>query len=483
LRDWNTIVSATKFSSLKLQPELLKNIESLGYVKMTPIQAQSLPPILAGKDVIGQAKTGSGKTAAFGLGILEQLNVRNTRVQALVLCPTRELADQVSNALRRLARMCPNVKVLTLCGGMPYRPQVSSLGHGAHVVVGTPGRIAKHLRTGSLNLGSLRVLVLDEGDRMLEMGFQEEVDAIIAKTPEARQTLLFSATYPRAIQSIAEKVMRDPVMAKVESTHDSGSIRQHFYKVGDDDAARLMALRLLMQEHRPESTLVFCSRKLETQSVRDELNRLGFSALALHGDLEQSERDETLVRFSNKSVSVLVATDVAARGLDIDSVDAVINYRLSRDAETHVHRIGRTGRAGSKGMACSLYGPRDRSVLDALEANGGSEIRDEPLPSRKALDSPIAKAPMATLNVRLGKRQKFRAGNLLGALTGENGLKGDQVGKINICDNWTYVAVASDSVDFALKVLGNETWKERSIKAWLLKDDVSPWAAALNKGL
>jgi ATP-independent RNA helicase DbpA len=483
LRDWNTIVSATKFSSLKLQPELLKNIESLGYVKMTPIQAQSLPPILAGKDVIGQAKTGSGKTAAFGLGILEQLNVRNTRVQALVLCPTRELADQVSNALRRLARMCPNVKVLTLCGGMPYRPQVSSLGHGAHVVVGTPGRIAKHLRTGSLNLGSLRVLVLDEGDRMLEMGFQEEVDAIIAKTPEARQTLLFSATYPRAIQSIAEKVMRDPVMAKVESTHDSGSIRQHFYKVGDDDAARLMALRLLMQEHRPESTLVFCSRKLETQSVRDELNSLGFSALALHGDLEQSERDETLVRFSNKSVSVLVATDVAARGLDIDSVDAVINYRLSRDAETHVHRIGRTGRAGSKGMACSLYGPRDRSVLDALEANGGSEIRDEPLPSRKALDSPIAKAPMATLNVRLGKRQKFRAGNLLGALTGENGLKGDQVGKINICDNWTYVAVASDSVDFALKVLGNETWKERSIKAWLLKDDVSPWAAALNKGL
>lgn len=476
-------MSATKFSSLKLQPELLKNIESLGYVKMTPIQAQSLPPILAGKDVIGQAKTGSGKTAAFGLGILEQLNVRNTRVQALVLCPTRELADQVSNALRRLARMCPNVKVLTLCGGMPYRPQVSSLGHGAHVVVGTPGRIAKHLRTGSLNLGSLRVLVLDEGDRMLKMGFQEEVDAIIAKTPEARQTLLFSATYPREIQSIAEKVMRDPVMAKVESTHDSGSIRQHFYKVGDDDVARLMALRLLMQEHRPESTLVFCSRKLETKSVRDELNSLGFSALALHGDLEQSERDETLVRFSNKSVSVLVATDVAARGLDIDSVDAVINYRLSRDAETHVHRIGRTGRAGSKGMACSLYGPRDRSVLDALEANGGSEIRDEPLPSRKALDSPIAKAPMATLNVRLGKRQKFRAGNLLGALTGENGLKGGQVGKINICDNWTYVAVASDSVDFALKVLGNETWKERSIKAWLLKDDVSPWAAALNKGL
>ena len=476
-------MSATKFSSLKLQPELLKNIESLGYVKMTPIQAQSLPPILAGKDVIGQAKTGSGKTAAFGLGILEQLNVRNTRVQALVLCPTRELADQVSNALRRLARMCPNVKVLTLCGGMPYRPQVSSLGHGAHVVVGTPGRIAKHLRTGSLNLGSLRILVLDEGDRMLEMGFQEEVDAIIAKTQEARQTLLFSATYPRAIQSIAEKVMRDPVMAKVESTHDSGSIRQHFYKVGDDDAARLMALRLLMQEYRPESTLVFCSRKLETQSVRDELNQLGFSALALHGDLEQSERDETLVRFSNKSVSVLVATDVAARGLDIDSVDAVINYRLSRDAETHVHRIGRTGRAGSKGMACSLYGPRDRSVLDVLEANGGSEIRDEPLPSRKALDSPIAKAPMATLNVRLGKRQKFRAGNLLGALTGENGLRGDQVGKINICDNWTYVAVASDSVDFALKVLGNETWKERSIKAWLLKDDVSPWAAALNKGL
>lgn len=478
MRDWNTIVSATNFSSLKLQPELLKNIESLGYAKMTPIQARSLPPILAGKDVIGQAKTGSGKTAAFGLGILEQLDVRNSRPQALVLCPTRELADQVSKALRQLARMRPNVKVLTLCGGMPYRPQVSSLGHGAHVVVGTPGRIGKHLRTGSLNLEELRVLVLDEGDRMLEMGFQEEVDAIVAETPAGRQTLLFSATYPRAIQSIAETIMIDPVMVQVESTHDSGSIRQHFYKVGDDDSARLMALRLLLLEHQPESTLIFCNRKLETQLVRDELSGWGFSALALHGDLDQSERDETLVRFSNKSVSVLVATDVAARGLDIDSVDAVINFRLSRDAETHVHRIGRTGRAGSKGMACSLYGPRDRSVLDALEAYDGSEIRGEDLPSKKALDAPIAKAPMTTLNIRLGKRQKFRAGNLLGALTGETGLKGSEVGQIDICDNWTYVAVARESADSALKVLASETWKGRPIKAWRMKDAASPWGAA-----
>lgn len=462
----DTLLNAKHFSSLNLQPELLKNIESLGYAEMTPIQAQSLPPILLGKDVIGQAQTGSGKTAAFGLGILAALDTGSFQVQALVLCPTRELADQVSQAIRQLARMSPNVKILTLCGGMPSRPQVKSLEHGAHIVVGTPGRIGKHLRTKALRLDGLRLLVLDEGDRMLEMGFEEEVDAIIAQTPAGRQTLLFSATYPRAIQSIADKVMTEPVMVQVESSPDSGSIRQRFYKCGEADAERLMALRLLLHEQQAESALVFCGTKVETQDVRDELVGFGFSAVALHGDLDQSERDETLALFSNKSVSILVATDVAARGLDIDSVDTVINYRMARDVEVHVHRIGRTGRAGSSGVACTLFGSRDGLMIDELESHFGERFQTWALPSRSVLRSPIAMAPMATLHIRLGKRQKVRAGNILGLLTGETGLRGEQVGQISVRDNWTYAAVARDAVGLAFKKIDTETWKGRPVKAW-----------------
>lgn len=462
-------LNANHFSSLNLQPELLKNVESLGYLEMTPIQAQSLPPLLLGKDVIGQAKTGSGKTAAFGLGILAGLDTESSQVQALILCPTRELADQVAKAIRQLARMSPNVKVLTLCGGQPSRPQVKSLQHGAHIVVGTPGRIAKHLRTNTLCLEALRVLVLDEGDRMLEMGFEEEVAAIIAKTPARRQTLLFSATYPQAIQSIAEKVMTEPVMVQVESSSDTGNIEQRFYECGPGDSERLMALRLLLQEQRAESALVFCSTKLETQDVRDELLGLGFSAVALHGDLDQGERDETLVLFSNKSVSVLVATDVAARGLDIESVDTVINYRIARDVEVHVHRIGRTGRAGKKGVACTLFDSRDRSRMDQLVGHFGKEFQASRLPQREVLSLPIGMAPMVTLHIRLGKRQKVRAGNILGLLTGETGLRGDQVGQINVCDSWTYAAVACDAVGAAFRKIETETWKGKPVKAWRVK--------------
>jgi ATP-independent RNA helicase DbpA len=464
----DTILNAKNFSSLSLPQALLKNIESLGYAEMTPIQAQSLPPILLGKDVIGQAKTGSGKTAAFGLGILARIDTSSLQVQALVLCPTRELADQVSKAIRQFARMSPNVKVLTLCGGMPSRPQVKSLEHGAHIVVGTPGRIGKHLRTNALRLEALRMLVLDEGDRMLEMGFQEEVDAVIAKTPAGRQTLLFSATYPRAIQSIAEKVMNAPMMIQVEASPENGSIQQFFYKCGEGE--RLMALRLLLQEQRAETAVIFCSTKVEAQELRDELLGFGFSAMALHGDLDQSERDETLVLFSNKSVSVLVATDVAARGLDIDSVDAVINYRMARDVEVHVHRIGRTGRAGSKGVAHTLFGSRDSANMDALASHFGKTFKTSALPSRQVLSSQIAMAPMVTLHIRLGKRQKVGAGNILGLLTGKTGLRGNQVGQINVCDAWTYAAVARDAVAAALKKIATETWKGKPVKVWRIKE-------------
>lgn len=456
-------MNPASFASIDLDPDLLRNLESLGYKAMTPIQAQSLPPILAGKDVIGQGKTGSGKTAAFGLGLLTKLEVTNFRVQALVLCPTRELADQVSKAIRELARTTANIKVLTLCGGLPFGPQAGSLEHGAHVVVGTPGRIEDHLRKGTLRLGAVTTLVLDEADRMLDMGFQATLEAIVEQVPATRQTLLFSATYPDAIRSMARRVMVDPLLVQASETHDDATIEQHFYRV-TDDTQRMTALRLLLLKHRPESAVVFCNTKRETQALADELRSHRFSVLALHGDLEQRDRDRTLVRFANKSTSVLVATDVAARGLDIDALDAVINYQPARDSEVHVHRIGRTGRAGSSGMAFTLYSEKERWKIDLLEAYLERVIESEALPPGRLLEKRPVKPAMVTLQVDGGKKQKLRPGDILGALTGDSGIPGKQVGKISIFDQHAYVAVSRDAAKAALKKLTEGKLKGRSFR-------------------
>ena len=355
-------MSDTSFLSLNLNEDLIKNISSLGYVEMTPIQAKSLPDILKGLDLIGQGITGSGKTAAFSLGLLNRLDVKNFRIQAIVLCPTRELADQVANEIRKLARTIHNIKVLTLCGGTPFGPQVGSLEHGAHIVVGTPGRILEHLNKTTLSLNSVTMLVLDEADRMLDMGFQPSLDAIIDQIPEKRQTLLFSATYPDEIQSISSRIMTNPVVVRIATSEEKSTIKQHFYKI-NDEAHRLAALRLLLLEARPESAIVFCETKKETQEIADQLACFGFSSVALHGDMEQKDRDQTLIRFANKSASILVATDVAARGLDIEALTAVINYRLARDVEVHIHRVGRTGRAGNTGTAYSFFNEKSATEL------------------------------------------------------------------------------------------------------------------------
>jgi len=447
---------------------LLKNVESLGYEKMTEIQRQSLPHILEGKDVIGQGKTGSGKTAAFGLGLLASLDASLFKVQSMVLCPTRELAEQVAISIRQLARMMPNIKVLSLCGGVPFRPQMSSLEHGAHIVVGTPGRMAKHLRSESLNIDDLKCFVLDEGDRMLEMGFQDEIEEVIEALPTARQTMLFSATYPAKIKSIAEGLTKDPVMVKVAVTHDNKSIQQFFYEIPAPDQ-RASSLKLVLQKHAMESTVIFCTTKIDAKALQQDLLRSGFSVLALHGDLEQKDRDETLIQFANKSSSILVATDVASRGLDIDSVDLVVNYHIAIDTEIHIHRIGRTGRAGSKGVACSLFSDKEQRKILALEGALGMKIKKEPLPSRDILTKPKVSPKMVTLKINSGKKHKLRAGNILGALTGEKGLKGEVIGKINITDHSSYVAIERKSVKQALVKLEGEKFKGRSLKGWLLE--------------
>ena len=456
------------FSKLGLKPDLLSNLASLGYTSMTPIQSQSLPEILAGKDVIGQGKTGSGKTAAFGLGILQKLEVKRFRVQSLVLCPTRELADQVAKELRRLARAIHNIKVLTLCGGTAFGPQVGSLEHGAHIVVGTPGRVDEHVRKGNLKLVDVSMLVLDEADRMLDMGFKDAVTAIVEQIPQGRQTLLFSATYQGKIQKIAEHIMRSPVMVKVESRHDDSIIEQFFYKVGSNEH-RMQATKLLLQEHSPESSVIFCNTRREVQEVARNLDDAGFNVLALHGELEQRDRDRALVRFANKSVSVLVATDVAARGLDIESLDMVLNYHIALDTEVHTHRIGRTGRAGSKGVACSLYADKEHHKIALLQDYLQSIIKPGELPHPSLLAQPIDPPKMSTLQIDGGKKQKVRAGDILGALTGENGINGSDVGKINILENWAYVAVKKSTTKQALKKLSTGKLKGRSFRVWEVK--------------
>ena len=457
------ILSSTDFSTLDLHPDLLKNLTTLGYDSMTPIQQLSLPVILSGKDVIGQGKTGSGKTAAFGLGLLQKLNVKSFKAQSIVLCPTRELADQVASEIRKLARAIHNIKVLTLCGGAPFGPQIGSLEHGVHIVVGTPGRIEEHLRKGTLKLDHITTLVLDEADRMLDMGFQDTIDQIIEKIPTQRQTLLFSATFPDEIASIAERVMQNPAMVEAPSTHEESTIKQYFYKANSADD-RMMALRLLLAKYKPDSVLVFCNTKIDTQDVADELIYYGFYALAIHGDLDQRERDQALIRFSNKSISVLVATDVAARGLDIDSLDMVINFNIAHDAEVHVHRIGRTGRAGRSGIACTLYGDRETHKLNALEL----DIEPDPLPSDSLLDKPIKKPAMTTLKIDGGKKQKLRPGDIVGGLTGKDGIPGDKIGKIIVASNWSYVAVSSELVKQALKKISNDKLKGRSFRVRIL---------------
>jgi ATP-independent RNA helicase DbpA len=462
------IVTDTAFSSLPLSPALLDNLQGLGFEQMTPIQAQSLPLILEGRDLIAQAKTGSGKTAAFGLGVLRNLDVNRLVPQALLLCPTRELAGQVAQELRRLARLIPNVKVLTLCGGAAARPQAESLARGAHLVVGTPGRIQDHLERGRLDLSGLNTLVLDEADRMVDMGFYDDIAAIVSHCPVKRQTLLFSATYPDNIRKLSARFLRNPAEVKAEVLHDASRIEQIFYEIEEDE--RLDAVATLLAHFRPVSTLAFCNTKARSHDLVERLRSAGIRAQALNGDLEQRERDEILIQFANQSCTVLVATDVAARGLDIQNLDAVINVDVTRDTEVHVHRIGRSGRGDRKGLALSLCSPEETRWADLVERYQGAPLKWADLKSlRPRSDRPL-RAPMITLCIQGGKKDKLRPGDLLGALTGDGGLAFEQVGKINITEFSAYVALDRRIARQAFSRLSSSTIKGRRFRMRFLEE-------------
>nr|WP_263975024.1 ATP-dependent RNA helicase DbpA [Pseudomonas sp. Marseille-Q3773] len=445
---------------------MLANLDALGYASMTPIQAQSLPVILKGQDLIAQAKTGSGKTAAFGIGLLNPINPRYFGCQALVLCPTRELADQVAKELRRLARAEDNIKILTLCGGVSLGPQIASLEHGAHIIVGTPGRIQQHLDKGTLVLDGLNTLVLDEADRMLDMGFFDAIASIIDKTPSRRQTLLFSATYPAGIKQLAADFMRNPQQVKVESLHSDNQIEQRFIEI--DPQQRMEAVTRVLGHYRPQSCVAFCFTKQQCEDLVTHLTAKGIVAQALHGDLEQRDRDQVLTMFANRSSSVLVATDVAARGLDIDGLDMVINVELARDAEIHVHRVGRTGRAGEKGIAVSLVAPAEGHRAQAIEELQKSPLRWDQLDSLKSKGGEPLLPQMSTLCIAAGRKDKLRPGDILGALTGDAGIPGKQVGKIAIFDFQAFVAVERPLAKQAMQRLNSGKIKGRSLKVRII---------------
>lgn len=443
------------FSSLGLSEAMRSNLAQLGFEQATPVQAGSIPPALAGQDVIALAKTGSGKTAAFGIGLIERLNVRHFAVQGLVLCPTRELADQVAKALRQLARARHNIKIITLCGGVGIGPQIGSLSHGAHLVVGTPGRVEDHLRKGTLSLDHLKTLVLDEADRMLDMGFSESIESIISQTPAGRQTLLFSATWPKDIRRISQQFQKEPVDVRVTEAEEARpDIEQIFYEIRPEQ--QVDALAAVLSERQPESCIAFCTTRQQCEELSAALGARGFSAVALHGDLEQKDRDEVLVRFANQSCAVLVATDVAARGLDIKSLPLVINVEPARDSDSHTHRVGRTGRAGEAGRAITLCTPAQGHRVNRLgERAAGADGELQWGDTNVLLSVPDAPraASMVTLCVAGGRKDKVRPGDLLGALTGEAGLAGDAVGKIDVFDYQCFVAVEQSVAETALKRL------------------------------
>jgi len=450
------------FDSLPLSPALLQGVEALGYKRMTPVQTQGLPAILEGRDLIAQAPTGSGKTAAFGLGLLHRLDPAIGRTQALVLCPTRELADQVGKQLRKLAFAIPNLKISVLCGGIPLGPQLASLAHDPHVVVGTPGRIQELMRKKALHLGGVRTLVLDEADRMLDMGFEEPIREIVGKTPKDRQGLLFSATFPDAIRAMANTMLRDAVEVSIDGGVEPASIDQRFFEVEPEKRSPLLAALLL--QYKPESCLVFCNMRRDTEEVVGSLAHYGFTALALHGDMEQRDRDEVLVRFANRSCSVLVASDVAARGLDVEDIGAVVNYELPTDPDIYLHRIGRTGRAGRDGLALSLCTPRDVARARDIEARQGRPLRWERVLPLSGKAQGVQPAAMVTLRIDAGRTDKLRPGDIVGALTGDAGLPVEALGKIDVFATRAYVAIARRQAEHALARLREGKIKGRKFR-------------------
>lgn len=459
------------FSQLNLAPQITRHLSDLGYQNMTEVQAQTLPAALTGKDILAQAKTGSGKTASFALPMIKKLNAKFFAIQGLVLCPTRELAAQVAEECRKLARYRDNIKVIQLSGGVSIGPQIGSLKHGGHIVVGTPGRICDHLRKGTLVLDHIQTFVLDEADRMLDMGFAEDIAQVSNQLPKQKQTLLFSATFPDSVEKIAAQYLRQPEIVRLIDKKRHINIDQAFVTV--QKIGKSAMIPRLLNQLQANQAVVFCNTKQSTHEITAELRRLGFSALGLHGDLDQKDRDRILTRFKQASLSILVATDVAARGLDVSDLPLVINADLPRDPDVYTHRIGRTGRAGKSGLAVSLYSDKESYKLEMIAEvmNCGIDKlvqQDFTEPDWQVDDASISDnieaTPWVTLALAAGKKNKLRAGDILGAITKGQKIPGDQVGTITIMDFVSYVAINRPVANQVIKHLEKTPVKGQRIK-------------------
>ena len=389
------------FEDFGLDSRLLQAVKQLGFDQPTPIQLQAIPILLSGRDMVGQAQTGTGKTAAFALPMLQQIEPGQKHVQALVMAPTRELAIQVAEATRQMASTS-NLRVMAIYGGQSYTIQTRQLERGMDVVVGTPGRMIDLINQKKLDLSHVRFLVLDEADEMLEMGFVEDVETILKQVPEERQVALFSATMPDAVRKLSAKYLKDPFRVRIDPTHITvAETEQRYYRVREDD--KLAALTRLLEMEEIKSALIFAKTKVRTQELADELNRRGYPAESLHGDLNQARRETVLNRFRHSTVTLLVATDVAARGLDIDDISHVINFDIPQDGEDYVHRIGRTGRAGRKGIAITFITPRERRGLSFIETYTKQPLKECRIPGREEIQARRDEVFLQRLTEQLGK--------------------------------------------------------------------------------
>jgi len=449
------------FSTISTIPkELLETLSQLQFSDMTKIQEEAIPPILEKKDILAQSKTGSGKTIAFGLPIIMNIDTSSYKPQSIIITPTRELAEQIAVELRKISSYKSNLKILTLYGGVPLRAQANSIAKGVHILIGTPGRIQDHLAKETLTLENIKTLVLDEADRMLDMGFYDEIVKIGSNMPRNKQTLLFSATFPDKIEKLAKALLKNPIVIKVDTQQEVNKIDEIMYETSD----KFKTLCAIIQSYKPKSLLVFCNTKIEVGALTDKLSRLGHSTIDIHGDLDQKERNESVIAFSNDSKRIMVATDVASRGLDIKGIALVVNYDLPFDKEVYTHRIGRTGRAEATGIALSLYAPTDSEKCSYITSQAKKSSMKE-----LRVDSTFRMvSDFDTLCLNGGKKTKLRAGDILGTFCKEIGIENKMIGKITITDTKSYIALHHTVIEKVYKALKSVKIKKKKYVAWIL---------------
>lgn len=524
------------FNELNLSQELLDAVDELGYQDMTEIQQQSIPLLLEGSDVVGLSNTGTGKTAAFGIPAVESITESDRkRVAVLILCPTRELAMQAADEMRKYAKFKHCVRICAVFGGASMEKQIHELKRGANIVIGTPGRVLDHIRRRTLKLDNLRCLILDEADEMLNMGFREDIESVLAESPEDRQTVLFSATMPPEILAITEKYQNDPVKVKIKSAQKTvESIKQFYFEV--PMGRKTDALKLLLAAYSPTSAMIFCNTKAMVDQLTEELIKSGFRAAGLHGDMKQVHRTQVMNGFKSKSTEILVATDVAARGIDVNDVEAVFNYDLPQDNEYYIHRIGRTGRAGKEGAAYTIIsGRRQLFDLRAIEKFTRAEITQLPLPDKdeitalkmdsivqeisgaesvhqaymildrlaaQGIDSreaaarlisskindavknlPEFKAPAplrhgrrkdcktVKVDINIGRNKRIAPNFIIAALTDATGMSGRDFGKIDIFDVHTTVEVPETESDYIIDSTNSMRINGHQVEVKLLTED------------